>query len=127
LEEPNSVRLRTEALGDVVHSGVHLEPSSDTARLRSGALFDELFHLSDGRDLGHELWGKAEGPGQVGRRVGIDDDHSSPLLYVGVGQKAGDGGLAHAAFSGDCYLGHDASYDCARPGCVRQGSEHTVK
>ena len=60
------------------------------------------------------VFGEPERAAQARRRIGVDGQHLEAALGVGVGQQAGQRGLAHAALAGDGDLHVPAAAECRR-------------
>ena len=104
LEQPDAAMQRREAVRNVVDPRIEFEVAADGAGLGAGTLVDQLLHLGDRREPADHLFGKPQRSPQARRRIGVDGQDGEAAFGVGVGQQAGERGLAHAPFAGNCDL-----------------------
>ena len=105
-QQPHPAVGDAEALGDVVHLGVQLEPAADRARLRARTLVNQRLHLGDRFELGVHCGCEAKRQTQVACRVGVDGDDVLAALGVYVGKQGGQRGFADAPLPGDSDFRH---------------------
>ena len=121
-QQLDAVDVTGEGVGDVGNVGVELEEL--IGGVGAGALFHQGTHFGDGDDLVHFLLGKAQSQTQIG--VGIHVGGQNGPAFVGVEpcQGGGQGGLTHAALTGNRYFHwKKTSYYLSNSNCNTNAAE----
>ena len=101
-QQLDAVDVTGELIGDIAYLRVELE---EFVGIRgAGAFLHQLAHFGNGDDGIDFLLRQAQRQSQIGVRVHVGGQHGTPFGGVQPGQCGGEGGLAHAALSGDRYF-----------------------